>query len=532
MLLTNQYFPNPQLEEGNILVESELAALDGTGGISAGFGGGQIFLDARNDISVVDSAIVAAASEPGRGITLLAGDNIQFSSPLGRSTGAAITSGPTVQGIGSDIKIVTSNLRITQGAQINTVTLNSTDAGDIIVFANNLEVTNGAKLAALTGGEGRAGNVIVNIGETAIFDDGDVLSGVGEGSKGKGGNIEIEATNLEATNRAILGASTFGEGEAGNVFVSARNLEVTNGAQLAATTSGDGKAGNVIVNIGEAAVFDGGYILSIAAQGSRGEGGNIEIEAANFEVTNGAALSAATFGEGAAGNINFNILGQVSVDNGLVETFSLANSGGQINIQAEGVVLRNDGDISTLVSSGQGSGGKITISSGYTIALEDSDILAFSADGRGGAIDLSQTTLFSRNLNRAAENLTREELLALDGNNRVDINAAGSIESGTISINDASFIENGLTELPDTLVNPDVLVANSCIARSGSNNGTLILTGRDRLPQTPNDALFTPYSTETVQTIPAETAIAEPEAIYRLPDGRLMINRDCERSQP
>lgn len=445
VLLTNQYFPNPQLEEGDIFVESELAAVNSGGGISAGFrGGGQISLDARDNISVVDSVIsTTSSSNPGHGISLLAGKNIRFSSPFSRFTGISIVPDPTVQNGGSDIRVVADSLKIAEGAQINTSTLDSTDAGNIIISAKNLEVTSGAQLATSTFGDGSAGNVILNISKTAVLDGGRVLSGVGQDSKGKGGNIEINAANLE--------------------------------------------------------------------------------------VTNGAILSASTLGEGAAGNISFNILGKISINNGTVSTFSLANSGGQIDIQADGVVLRNDGDISTFVASGQGSSGKIMISSSYTIALEDSDILAFSADGRGGAIDLSRTTLFSQNLSLASKKLTQEELFSLDGNNRVDINATGGIESGAISINDASFIENSLSELPDTLFDADVLVANSCIARSNSNGGTLILTGRDRLPQTPNETLSTPYSTGTVQTIPAETTIAEPQAVYQLADGRLTINRDCEQ---
>ena len=763
VLLTNQYFPNLQLGEGNILIESEFAAISGVNGIFAGIegGGGQVSLDARNDISLIDSVITTlSVSEPGRDIVLLAGEDIQFSSPLGRFTGAITGAPPSAQSAGGNIRVTAANLDLSGGAQINASTIGPVDAGDIIVkvsetasfdgvsatnvatgvvsavrpgaqgnggnvilsarnlevingaslttstsgdgdagniiltinelarfdgvnpvtglsssgasssiepdgkgsggnvelIATNLEVTNGAALTASTFGQGDAGNVILRIDETARFDGVNPTTGLNPsgafssvelGGKGAGGNVDLDATNLEVTNGAALTASTFGQGDAGNVILridetarfdgvnpttglnpsgafssvelggkgaggnvdlDATNLEVTNGAALIASTSGEGDAGNVILRIDETARFDGvnsitglspsGAFSSVNPQsegkggnveltaanlevtngaalsastfgegdagnvilrinetarfdgvnpatgigpsgvfssvelGGKGDGGNVELTAGNVEVTNGAALTASTLGEGNAGNINLTVFDQIRIDNGTVSTTSRTGSGGQVDIRAGGIILRNDGDIQTAVESGKGSGGNITIISSYTIALEDSDILAFSTDGIGGAIDLSQTTLFSQNLSLSSENLTREELEALDINSRVDINATGGIEPGAISINDASFVENNLTELANTLFNSDTLVATSCLSFNEGKGRTLIFANSDRLPQAPTEAPLNPYPTGTVQPTLSSAAepvtITEPQAVYRLTDGRLVISRDCE----
>ncbi len=71
-------------------------------------------------------------------------------------------------------------------------------------------------------------------------------------------------------------------------------------------------------------------------------------------------------------------------------------------------MLREDGDVRTVVDTGGGTGGSVNINANYVVALEDSDILAFSTDGRGGDIDLTQATLFSQNLSLAAEQLGEE----------------------------------------------------------------------------------------------------------------------------
>jgi filamentous hemagglutinin family protein len=467
--------------------------------------------------------------------------------------------------------------------------------GNVEVRAANLQVLDGAQLSASTLGIGNAGSVILEITETARFigfDPNDTSpsgasSQIEPGGEGKGGNVEVRAANLEVLEGAQLGASTFGfgnagnvivdiaeiarfvgsnadgfpsgafsgvglsgEGKGGNVEVRATNLEVRDGATLSSSTMGLGDAGSVILEIAETAQFVGlnPIVNSASGAGSQvnsrgiGTGGSVKLWATNLDILDGALLSSQSFGAGNAGNIILFVSDQIRINNGTISTDSRSNSGGQISIQSGSVILRNGGDIQTFVVDGEEGGGNITIDAEFVIALEDSDILAFSRDGRGGNIDLSQTTLFSQNLNLASVDLTREELLALDGNDRVDINASGGIASGQIFINDSSFVENSLTNLEDTIINTSTLTAGSCIARTTDDQGSFVVTGRDSLPLNPGDSTISAYPTGTVQTVEADGSslsrmystgatggtIQEPDGVYQLPDGRLVLSRECD----
>jgi filamentous hemagglutinin family protein len=405
------------------------------------------------------------------------------------------------------------------GGDISSEVSGNAIAGDIIITADNIRLSNGAQIRASTFGAGDAGDIRIQTSDLKV-------SGV---------DLEAGFQSGIATN--ATSNSTGGNG--GMIFVETNTLELVDGAQISASTSGPGNAGTVVLNISDSAVFEGRSILdplepsgvfSGVSTIGKGAGGDIQISATHLSLFDGAALSAQSLGSGTAGNILINVQETIRGNNGNVATNANFTSGGQIEVRASNIILRNDSDIQTFVNSGEGGGGTISISADFVIALEDSDILAFSADGRGGAIDLSQTTFFGQNPNITSANLSREELLALDGNSRVDVNATGGVESGQIFINDSSFIENSLTNLEDTIIDTSTLTAGSCIARTEEEQGSFVVTGRDGLPQRPGDTGIAAYPTGTVRMVAESTAnqpIQEPDGVYQLPDGRLVLSREC-----
>ncbi|MEA5449377.1 filamentous hemagglutinin N-terminal domain-containing protein [Leptolyngbya sp. CCNP1308] len=450
--------------------------------------------------------------------------------------------------------------------------------GTVKITTDTLTVTNGAQLSASTLGIGDAGDVLINADDHVLFDNmGGALSIVGRSAIGSGGNVNITTNSLRITGGAQIQAQTLGSGNAGSVsidakagvvldgrsaggefgsgifslvdedvkgqggdiVISASSFSVTNGAFLEADTFGNGDAGSILIRTDDYVIFDGtsadGQFSSRAssevAAGATGTGGNIEIFTETLEVTNGAQLLSSSRGNGDAGNVLLKIVGRTLIDNGTIATIAFDASGGDIGIKSGNLVLRNDGDIRADVLFGEGTGGNININADFVIALNDSDILAFSADGRGGNIDLSQTTFFGQNLNISSGTLSREDLLDLDGNNQVDVNATGGVVSGQIFINDSSFVENSLTNLEDTIVDTAALTAGSCIARTDDSLGSFALTGSGGLPQRPGDSSISTYPTGTVQTIVPSTTtqtLQEPDGIYQLPDGRLVLSRTCD----
>lgn len=210
---------------------------------------------------------------------------------------------------------------------------------------------------------------------------------------------------------------------------------------------------------------------------------------------------------------------------GSITTESGFNAGGEINISSSSIALSGDSDITTFVGSGLNRGGNITIVADALTALDDSDILAFSIDGQGGNVDLSRTAFFGQKFDPAPPGTDPR---TLDNNNRVDINATGQLSSGDISLLDISFIENSLTELPDDLVNTEALVASSCINPTANNTDSFTIRNRQSIAQQPDDVTTT-YSVGQVQAINDSVSgvVTEPQQIYRLADGRLVMSRDC-----
>ncbi|MEM7062582.1 MAG: filamentous hemagglutinin N-terminal domain-containing protein [Cyanobacteria bacterium P01_B01_bin.77] len=452
------------------------------------------------------------------------------------------------------------------------------NGGDVRINAGNLKVLNGARLSTSLAGVGEAGDVILEIRETAQFDGIDLLTGesggvfssIIEGGRGQGGNVELEANSLEIFNGAQIGSGIFGMGEAGDIIVQIREtaqigdtrnrinlfgsgifnsiddsgvgrggdiqFEATNlivdGAQIFSGVRGRGEGGDIAVTIRNtlrlannnpvtdqpSGIFSG--LIDIAG----GQGGDIRVITDQLEIFD-SRVGASSQGDGSAGNISIVVRDNLQARNGSITTDSAFNSGGEIKIFSATIFLFEDSDIETFVGSGVNNGGDITIVADALVAFDDSDILAFAADGRGGDVDLSRTAFFGENFEFAPPGTDPS---ILDGNAQVDINATGSIASGTISLADVSFIENSITELPDDLVNPETLVVGSCIARGDDTASSFVLTGNDSLPQQPSHATQSTYSLSSVQ--PVETTnvtIREPHNVYRLTDGRLVMSRVC-----
>ena len=458
------------------------------------------------------------------------------------------------------------------------------DAGDLKVETNRLEIKDRARVSADTFGQGKAGNLTVEASYIELIGSEADSTGLfarsfSNSSTGDGGNLKVETNSLEIKDGASVSASTFGQGKAGNLTVETTNkLLVQDGATVSADTFGLGKGGNLIVNAQHIQLIGGeaGLFARSFSNSSTGDAGNLKVETNSLEIKDGASVSASTFGQGKggnltvnadtlqlkndgtitaqstgtgnAGNINIKLKDNFNADDGKVITQSVQSSGGNIEITTEkNIFLRNNSDIKTTLSTTAGSGGNITLNANTIVALEDSDILAFAAEGSGGNIAFNTRAFLSNPLFRptpqTAERLTEEELERLDDNNRVDVNASGSISSGNISgIPDISFLQNSLTELAQNTIDSEALIATSCVVRSNQANGTFYIIGSQGFPYRPGDAVPSKYSAIEVQSVPNNTSaalprrrwkmgdpIVEPTGVYRLANGRRILSRECGR---
>jgi large exoprotein involved in heme utilization and adhesion len=485
----------------------------------------------------------------------------------------------TGDGAAGDLRIDTQRLTIADGATISASTSsknpNGTGGSIIINATESFNLTNQASLLAQSTGAAQAGNVIIKT-EQLTANNGSITTSATATSLGKGGSIEVNASqiNLSGTeigllaetqglapagsltlqpfengqsltinlqDNAKISAATSGSGEGGSLSVKAPEAITIRGpGQLSVETTGAGAAGNLSIDTQKLTIADGATIsASTSSKNPEGVGGNLTINATqSFNLTNQARLLAQSTGAAPAGNITIHT-GQLTANNGSIETSATQSAGGGITITASDIRLFGDSDIRTDVASGAGGGGNINLTANSIIAFGDSDILAYAADGKGGDITFKTPIFFGFAYSPAPKGTEPD---TLDHNNQVDINATGAV-NGVISLPNLSFIQNSLTELPSNQIDTDSLLANSCIVRRNQpTRGSFTITGTGGLPQRPGDAQISSFPTVDVETLPSEDTptntnpngpwqkgdpIVEPQGVYRLPNGKLVMSREC-----
>ena len=556
-------------------------------------------------LEFTNGAILRAATF-GQGdagsVTINANDSVKFD---GRS-GALSTVGPNAVGNAGGVSITTGSLELTNIALLTATTLGQGDAGGVSITTGSLEVTNGAQVSSSTGGQGDAGNVTIKANDLVKFDgsvedvsNSGAFSTVGSNAVGNAGGVSITTGSLEVTNGAQVNASTRGQGNAGSVTIKANDLvkfdgededgtssgafsavesnavgngggvsittgslEATNGAQITASTSGQGNAGSVTINANDLVKFDGegadGFnsgALSQVGSNAVGNAGGVSITTDSLELTNGAQVSASTFGQGNAGSVTINANGLVKFDGEGADgfnsgAFSQVNSGavgnggglsistdslevtdgarvsassfgqgnaGDIEIDAKSIGLDNNGTIATDTQSTDGDpqaninirsrnlilrrgsninanargegviGGNINIDTGVLAGFEDSDITANSTDARGGNVVINAEGVFGMQFRDQLSPLS--DITATGVNNEL----SGNVEIDTPEADPT----RGLGEVEADTVDASNQISDPCVPGGGGFSNSFVSIGRGGLPITPTEPL---QDTSTIST--------------------------------
>ncbi|NEP00174.1 MAG: filamentous hemagglutinin N-terminal domain-containing protein [Symploca sp. SIO2E9] len=518
---------------------------------------------------ITDGAqVITGTFGAGKGgdLRVFASEEVQV---MGRAADGQIASILSSQSDGKgdagDLTIETGKLFIANGANVSTGTFAQGDGGELKVFASEEvqvigrsgdgQFPTALSSQSATGSTGNAGDLTIETGKLLIADGANV--GAGTFAQGDGGelnvfaseSVQVIAASADSEFSSALGTQSEGKGDAGDLTINTRQLLVAEGGFISAASVREGEGGNLFINASEkvqvtGATADGEFFSTIRTISiEEGAAGNLNINTKELLLTDGAQVSARSEGIDPAGNITLNIDGLLSATDGDITTNASQSAGGAINITAQDIQLFGDSDIKTNVSSGSENGGDINITADSIIAFDDSDILAFARDGKGGDITFKTIAFFAENYRPAPEGTNPE---TLDGNNRVDINASGGID-GVITLPDVSFIQNSLTDLPDEFVNPDSLIAGSCIIPTNQQQGSLFITGAGGFPIRPGDMSVAPFPTGIVKPIGSSGAsadspnsvsrtnrrwqkgdpILEPTGVYQLPSGRLVMGREC-----
>jgi filamentous hemagglutinin family protein len=433
--------------------------------------------------------------------------------------------------------------------------------GNIDIQARSLKLANGAELFASTFGQGNAGNIRVNTTDSVILSgtapsilndttsDEPLPGGFSSGfltatesdkqrvaARGQGGNIDVTTQNLSLLDGAVLSARSRTDFSGGDITVNAETLELTGGGQILTTAFSKGDAGDINLNADNINISgsDSTFADRLNSVTEKFDQEQAELAIDPVSPDSGVFANTTSDATGKAGTINIAVRESLETDGGNISTSAAQSSGGAINITAGDIRLNGDSDISTNVRQGSGGGGNIKLTADSIVAFDDSDIFAFASQGTGGNINLDTPAFFGEDYQPSSPNIDPD---SLDANNRVDLNASGAV-FGIITIPDVSFIQNSLTDLPQNFINTDSLISSSCIARRGRETGSFTVTGNDSLPMRSGVASDSSYPTGTVQTIPSSNndrswkkgdPIIEPTGVYRLPNGELVMSRECSQ---
>ncbi|GAB1539934.1 hypothetical protein NUACC21_26030 [Scytonema sp. NUACC21] len=284
------------------------------------------------------------------------------------------------------------------------------------VQRGDISLTNGAVVGVIGGG---GGSIAINARSLDILAGSELFGGIrpGLGTTGTlAGDITIDATEeikLAGTNSLIFNSVQLeAVGNAGDITINTGSLEVTGGAQIDSFTRGRGNAGNITIQAKDTVTFDGvgtnGFpsaSFSNVQPGATGNGGSINITARSLSLTNGGQLGVDVRrasdtllgGRGNGGTLNINLRDALTIsgeDSGIFANLGTGavGRGGDVNIQAGNLLIKDDGEIFS-GTSGQGDSGNISITARDTISLDAggiySNVNTREAVGNAGKIDIT-----------------------------------------------------------------------------------------------------------------------------------------------
>lgn len=247
-------------------------------------------------------------------------------------------------------------------------------------------------------------------------------------------------------------------GAGGIIKIKGKNITLTNTSSLVNFTLAKKGTGNITLFATDSVELSGSSIFSQVGIDSdtfvRGDGGDINIEAEHFTISDGGVVSSGTNSKGNAGNITINASESVEVIGTDSQTQSLLTTstngkgkGGELNINTKYLTIADGGQIAASTPAGLGKGGSININASESLELSgfqqlaDENIvysgLSASAGERNSQI---QPTKNSGNLKIDTEQLTVRDGAEMTASN------FGTGKGGNLTINASSvLLENDAT---------------------------------------------------------------------------------------
>jgi len=515
---------------GNLLIETgTLTIRDGSGVITSTAGqgsAGNLTVQAKNSVNVIRDGLLSTGT-------------------LGTGTGGNLLIETRSLNVQDKGKVFSSSL------DASTFDLSSLDPN---LYSPDLieRIRNNVNIAAQGNfTQGDSGNLNVIATDSVNVANNGVISTQGRG-EASGGDLTINTQELTVDNAGAIVTDTFGSGNSGNLTINANDTVnvIGFGSDITTQTRPDsiGNGGSLTITTGQLRIEDEAAVSS--GTFGQGVGGDIQLQGNSLELANRGRITSRSEGLNNAGNIFIRLNDELRSRQGQVVATSLQFGGGNIDITAQDILLRNSSLISTSVFDSTGGGGNIQIKSNSFVALEDSDILANADAGPGGDIIINSSVFLAdlfasdraipvgRNpgdldrFRRNGEVDISVDFAQISGNqpvnvvdlvenvNRFRINERVDISADSRTGRDGSvttpvpFFGQGLTALPTNFVDAERLIDRSCNAGGAALASSFIFTGRGGIPPSPLDVLESDIMVSNWVSLDEETPTqTQPESV-------------------
>jgi filamentous hemagglutinin family protein len=438
-------------------------------------------------------------------------------------------------------------------SELRTENLFSGRSGNIVINAPRLLLRDGAEIAARVFGPGGGGSVQVQASDrleltgvaagnpavnsflgTANYGpaagaagdvqiatnqiqmaDGGIISSVSVGNS-DGGNVTVtaqESINIFGATRFVFASSqisvlAFGAGDAGRLTINTARIKLTNGAQVLSSTLASGNAGVLTINASESIDVEGLLVEGSAPLASQiaavsdlsspatrqafgipplptGGSGNLNLNTPILRVINGGLVSVRNdSANGNAGNLRINADTVILNNQGAITAPALNGRGGDVRINVQNLRLNNNGQINASTVSGQGGDIQLNVRDRLQLTRQSTITADAQQSGNSGNIILrtGQTELnnsiISTNAlgtaNGGRLSLTSDRLQLLNGA-QLSASTGGSGNAGSIGIQAAEIDISGVgSDLIPSLIGAGTL------PNSSGQGGDLTVRG-DRL---------------------------------------------------
>ena len=462
--------------------------------------GGDIVLDATEEIEIDGGVVANQVSSPETKGN--AGDININSGSLFISDDSFIDNSTRGKGDAGNINIFVKNsLAISSDSAVLSIVEAGAagDAGKIDLAAENISISDGSQLGTSVFGQGNGGNIFVDAKESVNivgFDlaesrSSGILTATEAEGTGRAGNITINTDSFRIAEGGLISSQTLNEGNGGNISINANSFSATDGGQIATSTASSGNAGDINIQVVENLLLSGnepnfverianfegnviseppgnsGFFANVRPEAS-GAGGNINVAAGQLEIFDNAEINVGAEGTGEAGSLTIDSQ-DVTLDLGSLTAETRVGDRGNISLNnANALVLRNNSQITTNAFE-SATGGDITIDADGIIALDNSDITANAVRGQGGEIQITTQGIFSE----PNSQITAASELGIDG----------TVTFNTPDVDPTS----GIFELPNVPLDAENVLAQDLCRLEGdriAKGSSFVITGKGGLVPT------------------------------------------------